>query len=58
MKKKCGIGNVCKFSLLIFECIIARRHIKLNTILQNFLYLENKGSDIWHLKLDLETKFF
>ena len=34
---------------------VARRDIKLKTILQNFLYLENKGSNICHLNLDRET---
>ena len=54
-RKKCGISNVFKFVLYIFGCTVARRDIKLKTILQNFLYLENKGSNICHLNLDLET---
>ena len=40
---------------VIFECTVARRDIKFKTILQNFLYLENKGSNMCHLNLDLET---
>ena len=50
MKKKRGIWNVCKFS-----CTVARRDIKFKMFLQNFLYLENKGSNICQLNLDLET---
>ena len=46
-RKKCGIWNVCKFSLSIFGCTVASWDIKFKTISQNFLYLENKGSDIW-----------
>ena len=54
-RKKFGIWNVCKFSLYIFGCTVARRDIKFKTNLQNFLYLENKESNICHLNLDLET---
>ena len=31
---------------------------KFKTILQNFLYLENKGRNICQLNLDLDTYFF
>ena len=35
-----------------------KRHKIKKKKLQNFLYLENKGSNIWHLNVDLWTNFF
>ena len=42
----------------LFDAQQQEETYNLKRFLHNFLYLENKGSNICHLNLDLETYFF